>query len=300
LIGRVDNVHEVFGKRLTSWQLPRKLLVHHGEDQWQVCQRRKILNQTRRLKDQLYIKLFRFRHPPVRRHHHHFTAVNGHSFFRMTSGIKRADPFQDHKFCGRARSQKSCSPRDRCGNGRCADLDWGFVWRHLQEDRTTRQIEFTRPPLKAENRIRPKARYGEIAKSQFGTRLHAGADPHLLCDCVIHGRRPRCPLSFQQTHLLNYLRDARLLDLCSGPNCGCPNKKQADAKRGDQSTPASLHKRLFHIRSLLWGRGCFRTHDWRSMRRHQRRSRATCCVGLLLADSRHLCAAPKNDQVCIN
>jgi hypothetical protein len=116
LISRPDHVYQVSGKRLTGWQLRRKLLVNHGEDQRQVCQRRKILNQTRRLKDQLYIKLFRFRHPPIRRHHHHFTAVNGHSFFRMTSGIKRADPFQDHEFRGRSRCQKSCATCDGRGD----------------------------------------------------------------------------------------------------------------------------------------------------------------------------------------
>jgi hypothetical protein len=166
LIGRVDHVHEVSGKRLTGWQLLCNLLVHHRQDQRQVRQRRKILNQTRRLKDQLYIKLFRFRHP-VCRHHHHFATVHGHSSFGMTCGIKCAYSFQNHEFYGWARCKKSSPTGHRRGNSSCFDLDRVLVGRHLQKDRAARQLKFTRTARKTENRVCAEPRYREIGESQF-------------------------------------------------------------------------------------------------------------------------------------
>lgn len=159
MIGRADYVHKVFGKRLTGpRQLRRELLVHHCHDQGHIFKRRKILNQTRRFDHEFYIKLLWFRHPPVFRHHHHFAAVHGHGSFRMTSGIKCADSFQDHEFRWRARCQKSRPSCHRCRNGRCADLDCWCFGRHLQKNRPTCQIKFTCPLLKTENRIRAESR----------------------------------------------------------------------------------------------------------------------------------------------
>jgi hypothetical protein len=107
LIGHIDHVDQVLGKRLIrcpSQLLRRELLVHDRQDQRQIGQRWKIHDQSRRLEDKFHIKFFRLRDAPVFRHHHHFAAMHSHRFFRVAFGIKRADPFEDHKFCRRARS----------------------------------------------------------------------------------------------------------------------------------------------------------------------------------------------------
>ena len=84
--------------------------------------------------------------------------MHGDGSFRMTVGKKRSDPFQDHEFRRRACGKKSRPSCDRCRDGGCADLDCRCFGRHLQENRTTRQIKFTRPLFKTENRVRTESR----------------------------------------------------------------------------------------------------------------------------------------------
>jgi hypothetical protein len=172
-----------------------ELLVHDRQDQWQVRQRRKIDNQSRRLQDKSHIQFFRLRDFLVRSHHHHFAAVHSHSFFRVAFRIKRADPFEDHEFCGRTGRQKSGAAHNGNSNACSIGLDWGSSTRHCQKDRAARQIYFTSPRFKAENRVRAKPRYSEIGESQFRARFHPCADGSLQCHFIIHHggtRRAMC------------------------------------------------------------------------------------------------------------
>jgi hypothetical protein len=214
LRGHIDHVHQVPGKRLIrcpSQLLLRELLVHYRHDQWQVRQRREIDNQKRRLQDEFHIKFFRLRDFLVRSHHHHLSAVHSHSFFRVTFRVERADPFEDHEFCGRTGRQKSGAAHNGNSNGCSGGLDWGSSTRHRQKDRAARQIYFTSPRFKTENRVCAKPRNSEIGESQFGARFHACADGSLQCDFIIHHSGTRRAMCFQQSHVLNYLGHACFL-----------------------------------------------------------------------------------------
>src|SRR4029450_10018627 len=126
---------------------------------------------------------------------------------------------------------------------RGTELNRGYLGRYLQKNSTTRQIKFTRPLLKTENRVCPAAPYREASESQFRTRFYACAYSHSLGDFVVHSCGARRTMSFQHSHVLDHLRYARLLQLVCGNKALCAN----DAKRDDQSGTKDLHKRFFHI-----------------------------------------------------
>jgi hypothetical protein len=161
----------------------------------------------------------------------------------MTSGIKRADPFQDHEFRGWACCEEGRSTCYRRSHSRCTDLNRGCFGRYLQKNSTTRQIKFTRPLLKTENGVCAESRYREVGESQFRARFYACAYSHSLGDFVVHSCGARRAMSFQHSHILNHLRYASLLQLVCGNKALCAN----DAKRDNQSAPKDLHKTFFHI-----------------------------------------------------
>ncbi len=102
----------------------------------------------------------------------------GRSSFRMTSGIKRADPFQDHEFRRWACCEEGRPTGYRRSHSRCTDLNRGCFGRYLQKNSTTRQIKFTRSLLETENCVCAESRYREVGESQFRARLYACAYSH--------------------------------------------------------------------------------------------------------------------------
>lgn len=194
MIGHVDHIDQVLDKKLTGCPgqlLLRDLLVHHLQDQRQVRQRWKIDNEMRCREDQAHIKLLRLREATVCGHHHHFATVHSHRFFRVTLGIHSTGPFEDHKFQGRTRRQKSRSARNADGNRCRVNPDRGCFGRHLHKDRAIRQVYLASPCCKTENRVRAEPRDSEISESQFGARFRPCAHCSTQCDFIIHDRGTR-------------------------------------------------------------------------------------------------------------
>jgi len=147
----------------------------------------------------------------------------------MTSGIKRPDPFQDHEFRGWACCEEGRPTGYRRSHSRCTDLNRGCFGRYLQKNSTTCQIKLTRSLLETENCVCAESRYREVGERQFRARLCACAYSHSLRDFVVHSCGARRAVSFQHSHVLDYLRYARLLQLICGNKRGCTN----DAKQDD-------------------------------------------------------------------
>src|SRR5437773_8586279 len=146
----------------------------------------------------------------------------------MTNCIKPPVPAQGHEFRRWACCEGGRSTDSRVSHSRCTDLNRGCFGRYLQQNSTTRQIKFTRPLLKTENRVCAESRYREVGESQFRARFYACAYSHSLGDFVVHSCGARRAMSFQHSHVLNHLRYARLVQLVCGNKALCANEPKQD------------------------------------------------------------------------
>ena len=103
--------------------------------------------------------------------------------------------------------------RDGRGHGRGIDLGAAGILRHPQENRAATQIDRARTFIKTENRICTQARDCQIGEGQFAARISSGTHRRVARDLVIHRRRFRLRLPWQQFHIFYHRCDACLFQL---------------------------------------------------------------------------------------